>query len=94
MKKVNSLEEYLADEGRVSKEELEAVKLESELIETIVDARKRQNMSQRDLSDISKVKQPVIARIERRHSSPQVDTLLKLLVPLGYTIKIVPLKEE
>ncbi|MBR5789182.1 MAG: helix-turn-helix transcriptional regulator [Lachnospiraceae bacterium] len=94
MKKVNSLEEYLADEGRVSKEELEAVKLESELIETIVDARKRQNMSQRDLSDISKVKQPVIARIERRHSSPQVDTLLKLLVPLGSTIKIVPLKEE
>ena len=38
------------------------------------------------------LKQPAIARIESHRSVPRVDTLLKLLVPLGYTLKIVPLE--
>ena len=35
---------------------------------------------------------PVIARMEKGYTSPQIDTLLKVLAPLGKTLAIVPLK--
>jgi hypothetical protein len=37
------------------------------------------------------VKQPEIARLESLKATPQIDTLFKVLHPLGYTIEIVPL---
>lgn len=44
---------------------------------------------------MSGVKQPAIARMESlKLSTLQIDTLLKLLVPLGYTLEIVPLRKE
>ena len=36
------------------------------------------------------VKQPVIARMDKTVHSPQINSLLKIPVPLGYTLKIVP----
>ena len=51
-------------------------------------------MTQRDLAEASGLKQPAIARIESMRSVPRVDTLLKLLVPLGYTLSIVPLQTD
>lgn len=47
-------------------------------------------MTQRDLAEISGVKQPSITRLESMKSMPQIDTLFKLLSPLGYTLQIVP----
>ena len=94
MKKVTSFSEYLADEERVSPEERAAVILEKELILKLVEARQEQGLSQRALSSISGIKQPAIARIESMHSTPQIDTMLKMLVPLGYTLKIVPLEKS
>lgn len=38
----------------------------------------------------TQTKQPVIARMERGQTSPQLDTVLKLLAPLGKTLAIVP----
>ena len=41
----------------------------------------------------SGIKQPVIARIEKCTNSPQTNTLIRLLYPMGYTIRVVPLEE-
>ena len=60
----------------------------------MVEAREAQGVSQRDLSKLSGVKQPAIARMESMKSTPQIDTLLKVLVPLGYTLEIVPLDKR
>ena len=38
---------------------------------------------------MSGVKQPVIARLEKGQTNPQLDTILKLLVPLGKKLIIV-----
>lgn len=46
-------------------------------------------MTQRELSEKSGVKQPSIAKIEKFAHSSQVNTLIKLLYPMGYTIKTV-----
>lgn len=75
-------------------EEEQQIKLEGDIIKATIEARKKSNLTQRELSELSGIKQPVIARIERHVNSPQVDTLIKLLVPMGYTLKVVPLEKN
>lgn len=77
----------------ISPEQAEEIKLEQEIIEATIEARKKCNLTQRELSKKSGIKQPVIARIEKYANSPQTNTLIKLLYPMGYTIKVVPLKK-
>ena len=72
-------------------EEEAAIQLEVDLIQATIDAREKSNLSQRDLSKICGLKQPVIARIESRARSPKVETLLKMLLPMGYTLKVMPI---
>ncbi len=67
------------------------IQLEMDIIEATIAARKENNLTQRELSAKSGIKQPVIARIEKFINSPQTNTLIKLLYPMGYTIKVVPL---
>ena len=55
----------------------------------VVSARKACGMSQKRLSEVSGVQQPVIARAELGSTSPQLDTLLKILMPMGKTLAIV-----
>ena len=64
------------------------------LMRELIAARKEQGISQRDLGKMAGVKQPVIARIESGQSSPKVETIIKLLVPLGKTIAVVPLESK
>ena len=94
MKKVTSFAEYLGDEERVNKEEREEILFQKNLIVTMAELRQSAGISQRELSSLSGVKQPVIARIESMKNSPRIDTLLKILVSLGYTLEIVPIKRE
>lgn len=85
--------DYMNDETKVSKVEKEQVKFEATLIGKLVEARESKGLSQRDLAEISGVKQPAIARLESMRSTPQIDTLFMVLSPLGYTLTIVPTKE-
>ena len=60
--------------------------------ERLKDLRKEKGISQKKLEELSGVKQPAIARMESLKSTPQIDTLLKILAPLGYTLSITPIK--
>nr|DAO23617.1 MAG TPA: helix-turn-helix protein [Caudoviricetes sp.] len=71
-------------------EEIAESDLRVALIGELIKARNEQGISQKKLEEMSGVKQPIIARIETGKSSPQVSTLIKLLVPLGKTLAIVP----
>ena len=75
-------------------EELEEIRLEEEIIEATINIRKSAQLTRRDLSKISGIKQPAIARLESNAVSPQILTLIKLLYPMGYTLKVVPLGER
>lgn len=81
------------EELNFTPEELEEIRLEEEIIEATIEARKKVNLTQRELSKISGIKQPAIARLEKNTISPQVLTLIKLLYPMGYTLRVVPLDE-
>ena len=81
-----SFDEYF--DNNVSEEDKSEIEFQAELISKLIEVRNSKNYSQRKLAEICNVKQPLIARIESFKCSPQVDTLIKLLVPLGYTLKI------
>ena len=94
MKEINTFSEYLADDSLVTPEERQKINFEVELIGKMIEAREKKGYSQRELAELSGVKQPAIARIESLKSTPQLDTLLKVLAPLGYTLSITPIKEK
>lgn len=79
---------------QIGPEQEEEIKLEEAIIEATIAAREKANLTQRELSKISGIKQPVIARIEKGVNSPQTNTLMKLLYAMGYTLKVVPLEKE
>ena len=94
MKSVKTFAEYMNDETRVTPAEKEKINFEVELIGKMIEAREEKGLSQRQLAEICGVKQPAIARLESMKTTPQIDTLFKVLNPLGYTISIVPLSSE
>ena len=72
-------------------EEDEEMRLEIDLIKAVIEVRKKSKLTQRELSEKSGIIQPSIAKIENFSRSPQATTLIKLLYPMGYTIRVVPL---
>ncbi len=72
-------------------EEIAASNLRVALIGELIKARQEKGISQKRLEELSGVKQPIIARMEKGSTSPQIDTVLKVLAPLGKTLAIVPL---
>ena len=89
---INTFDDYMADTKRVTSAEREQVLFEVAFIGKVIEAREKKGLTQRELSILSGVKQPAIARLESMKVSPQIDTLFKILNPLGYTIQIVPIK--
>jgi ribosome-binding protein aMBF1 (putative translation factor) len=73
-------------------EEEAMIKLEESLISAVVEAREQSGLTQKQLSELCGVKQPVIARLESAAHSPQINSMIKILKPLGYTLAVV--KEE
>ena len=73
-------------------EELAASDLRVSVMVEIARARRERGISQKKLEELSGVRQPVIARMERGNTSPQIDTVLKVLAPLGKTLAVVPLE--
>lgn len=76
-------------ESFMTSEEIAESDLRVALIGELIKARQEKGISQKRLEELSGVKQPVIARMERGTTSPQLDTILKLLAPLGKTLAIV-----
>lgn len=73
-------------------EEIAASNLRVALIGEIIKARQEKGISQKKLEELSGVKQPIIARMEKGSTSPQLDTVLKVLAPLGKTLAVVPIE--
>lgn len=82
----------LRHELNLTEEEERVIELEKNLIQTVVQIRTEKGLTQAQLAKICDVKQPMIARMESATHSPQIDSLLRILVPLGYTLQIVPLQ--
>ena len=72
--------------------EIEQLDARVELTRQIINARKERGISQKKLEELSGVSQPVIARFEKGKTIPKIETIIKLLAPLGKTLKVVDSK--
>jgi len=84
MKKVN---EFIENERTL-------MDLEYEFVKEFVNLRKEKGLSQQQMADNAHVIRETISRIETLMTSPQVNTLIKILEPVGYTIKIVKIDDK
>ena len=73
-------------------EEIAESNLRVALIGELIKARYERGVTQKQLEEMSGVSQPVIARLERGTTSPNISTVMKLLAPLGKKLAIVPLE--
>lgn len=93
MEKFQKWEEF-ERELNITSEEEEEIRLEMEIIEATIEARKKKKMSQEELSKRSGLKQSAIARVEAGKHSPSTSTLIRMLYPMGYTLKVVPINSK
>lgn len=68
--------------------------LEYQFVQDFIRLRKDNHLTQEAMANQSGVIRLTITRIENLITSPQVNTLIKILEPLGYTVKIEPIDKK
>ncbi len=71
-----------------------AEELNKLFIKEFISFRKENNLTQELFSKYSKVSRTKIARIENGSSSPTIKSMLDILGPIGYTLKIVKVEPQ
>lgn len=85
-----SFSDFYNDDANVSPAERAKIEFEVELIGKLIAAREANGMTQEQLAEVAGVKQSAVARLENLRATPQIDTLFKMLTPMGYKLTIVP----
>lgn len=62
----------------------------SHIIDSLIEQKHRKGMTQKELAKASSLTQSVIARLESKKNTPQLDTLLKVASALECDIAVVP----
>ena len=60
------------------------------IIDGFIDIRKKKKLSQAAVAKRADLHQAAVGRIENKSTNPQLDTIIKLLNTMGYTLAIVP----
>ena len=72
--------------NQVTKEDIEEMETLASIISAIIDKRTELGISQRELADICGLPHSSVARIEACVVKPRVETLIKIMKPLGLTL--------
>ncbi len=75
-------------------DEKRIMELEYNLICEFIKLRNDLGISQQQMVNVSGVVREMIAVIENRKKHPQINTLIKILEPFGYTLSITKIREE
>ena len=78
---------YMKDEKRM-------MELEYNLICDFIKLRNELGLTQKEMGEASDTVREIIAVIETRKKHPQINTLIKILEPFGYTLSITKIKED
>ena len=87
---MSNFNELWNDPDFLTDSEKEQIDFEVALIGKLIEAREKRGLSQKQLADMCGLKQSAIARLERMNATPQLNTLMRVLKPLGYCLDIVP----
>jgi transcriptional regulator with XRE-family HTH domain len=81
-------QEVKASMTSLTEEEKQEIDMMSEIISQIIVRRQEMGISQRELEKLSGVRQEAICRMEKAKNLPQLDTLVKLMIPLGLQLSV------
>lgn len=70
------------------------MELEYNLICDFIKLRSKLNLTQKEMAEEAGVVREMIAVIENRKKHPQINTLIKILEPFGYTLSIVKIEDK
>lgn len=74
--------------------EKNTIELEYKFICEFIKLRNELGLSQQKMADECGIVREMIAVIENRKKHPQINTLIKILEPFGYTLSITKIKED
>lgn len=74
--------------------EEKVMELEYNLICDFIKLRNELGLTQKEMGAESDTIREIIAVIETRKKHPQINTLIKILEPFGYTLSITKIKED
>ena len=92
-KATTNFRDFYNDESNVSASEKARIEFEVELIGKLIEARETKGFTQAQLAQAAGIKQSAVARMESLKATPQIDTLFKVLTPMGYKLAIVSNEE-
>ena len=72
----------------LSRKEIEEIEVLASIVSAIIDKRNEMGLSQRDLADLCGIPQSSVARIETFKTTPNIETLIKILQPLGLKLTV------
>ena len=92
MSRYNDYKERALQNPEVKKE-YDALAPEYDIIQAMIDARKDQNLTQKELSERTGITQADISRIEKGTRNPSLEMLKRLAQGLGMQLKVEFIKQ-
>ena len=75
-------------------EEIRLMNLEYDLICDFIKLRNELGLTQKQMAEEAGIVREMIAVIETRKKHPQINTLIKILEPFGYTLSITKIRDK
>ncbi|MDO5575327.1 MAG: helix-turn-helix transcriptional regulator [bacterium] len=73
----------------IAGKDLEQIEEQAAIISAVIKKRTELGISQRDLAAICGIPQSSVARIEAHTTTPKLDTLIKIMRPLGLKLTVL-----
>ena len=77
-----------------TEDEIDVANLEYDLICDFIKLRNELGLTQKQMAEEAHVVREMIAVIENRTKHPQINTLIKILKPFGYTLSITKIDKK
>lgn len=88
MRTWNDYKNYVKNISPANKDDIEDIENLAIIISSLIKQRNSLGISQRDLAALCGIPQSSVARIESFKTTPKLDTLLKLMHPLGLRLTV------
>ena len=88
MRTWNDYKDYVKKIDPESKKSIEEIEALASIVGAVIEQRNQLGITQRDLADLCGIPQSSVARIESFKTTPNLDTLIKILQPLGLKLTI------
>ncbi len=86
--------QVLKESGEEERKTIEIAEELARVVDELSEARVKKHLTQRDLAELSGIKQSAIARMESLQAVPRLDTMIKLARCLNVRISIEALEEQ